>query len=206
LAAAREVFGKRGFAGASLDEISEAAGLSRGALYYNFPDGKEQLFLALLDDRIAERADAINNTFATDGDGTDHLLRHAEKAASDASPWMVSPQNREWRLLFFEFALHAARNPEFAAAFASSERGMRSVLEDAIAAAAADLGTTPPIDASSLALGINALANGLALDSLLDPTGVPEDLFPTLIGLLVRGMVSGPQDPQPAKKSNGRRP
>src|SRR5437763_3500700 len=44
LDAAEEVFAKRGFEGASLDEIAETAGYTRGAIYKHFR-GKEDLFL-----------------------------------------------------------------------------------------------------------------------------------------------------------------
>ncbi len=55
LDAAETVFARRGFEGASLDEIAEAAGFTRGAIYKNF-DGKEDLFFALFDREIdAER-------------------------------------------------------------------------------------------------------------------------------------------------------
>ena len=47
VAAAARVFARKGFAGASLEEIAEAAGYSTGAVYYNFA-GKEELFLELI--------------------------------------------------------------------------------------------------------------------------------------------------------------
>ena len=48
VAAAREVFVRHGFNGASLDEIAETAGFTRGAIYKNFAD-KEELFLAVFE-------------------------------------------------------------------------------------------------------------------------------------------------------------
>ena len=45
---AMEVFGRRGFEGASLDEIAENAGFTRGAIYKNFAS-KEELFFAVMD-------------------------------------------------------------------------------------------------------------------------------------------------------------
>src|SRR5204862_4334863 len=45
---ARNAFLERGFHGASLDEIAEEAGYSKGAVYSNFA-GKDDLFLAVLD-------------------------------------------------------------------------------------------------------------------------------------------------------------
>src|SRR5947209_14313927 len=107
LTAARRVFGERGFGGASLDEIAERAGYTRGALYYNFPGGKEDLFIALLEDRIDNRVEISQTAFAgADGDPADTIAR-ARAAAADAGA--AVRENREWQLLFFEFALHAAR-------------------------------------------------------------------------------------------------
>ena len=54
LDAARSVFASRGFRGASVEEIASEAGFSTGALYSNF-DGKEDLFLVLMEREIAEQ-------------------------------------------------------------------------------------------------------------------------------------------------------
>ena len=56
LAAARRVFLERGYAGATLEAIAEEAGFSKGVVYSQFA-GKPDLFLALLEARIAERAE-----------------------------------------------------------------------------------------------------------------------------------------------------
>ena len=48
IAAATEVFAQRGFEGASLEEIAETAGFTRGAIYKHFAD-KEDLFFAVTD-------------------------------------------------------------------------------------------------------------------------------------------------------------
>src|SRR6202035_3396375 len=55
LAAARSVFARSGFHGASVEEIASKAGFSTGALYSNF-DRKEDLFLVLIEREIDERA------------------------------------------------------------------------------------------------------------------------------------------------------
>ncbi|GHA98226.1 TetR/AcrR family transcriptional regulator [Streptomyces chryseus] len=54
LEAARNEFAERGFPGATVDAIAERAGLTRGAVYSNFP-GKRALYFAVLAD-LAERA------------------------------------------------------------------------------------------------------------------------------------------------------
>ena len=55
LAAARRVFLERGYYAATLDQIADEAGFSKGAVYSRFAS-KADMFLALLEDRIAERA------------------------------------------------------------------------------------------------------------------------------------------------------
>ena len=50
LDAAARTFARKGYAGASVEEIAESAGYSTGALYSNFAS-KEQLFLELMSAR-----------------------------------------------------------------------------------------------------------------------------------------------------------
>src|SRR5437667_6166963 len=56
--AAAEVFARRGFHAASLDEIAETAGFTRGAIYSNF-SGKEDLLLAVLDQYTDRQLEAF---------------------------------------------------------------------------------------------------------------------------------------------------
>src|SRR2546430_1359427 len=51
LEAAMDVFAERGYRDASVDEIAERAGYSKGAIYFHF-SGKDDLFFALLEERI----------------------------------------------------------------------------------------------------------------------------------------------------------
>src|SRR4051812_22222521 len=51
LAAALRVFARRGYGQAGVDEIADAAGYSKGALYWHF-SSKEDLLLALIEERI----------------------------------------------------------------------------------------------------------------------------------------------------------
>ncbi|PRC45838.1 TetR family transcriptional regulator, partial [Mycobacterium sp. ITM-2017-0098] len=48
LDAAEEVFARKGLTGAALEEIADAAGFTRGAIYSQF-GAKEKLFLAVVD-------------------------------------------------------------------------------------------------------------------------------------------------------------
>jgi AcrR family transcriptional regulator len=59
LGAAREVFVAQGYHAAAMDEIAERAGVSKPVLYQHFP-GKLELYLALLDESVAELVGAVS--------------------------------------------------------------------------------------------------------------------------------------------------
>ncbi|MBK4216802.1 TetR/AcrR family transcriptional regulator [Paracoccus caeni] len=61
LSAARKTFAEKGFAAASMDELTADVGLTRGALYHNFGDKKGLLaaVVAQVDGEMAARALAI---------------------------------------------------------------------------------------------------------------------------------------------------
>ena len=61
LEAAGRVFARNGYHGASVDEVAEEAGYSTGALYSNF-DGKEDLFLAVLQRHIERQVKELSET------------------------------------------------------------------------------------------------------------------------------------------------
>ncbi|WP_428697496.1 TetR/AcrR family transcriptional regulator [Stappia sp.] len=78
IAAARRAFAEKGFAAASMDELTADAGLTRGALYHNFGDknGLLAAVVAEVDGEMAARARALG---AVEGEGWDGLM--AEGAA-----------------------------------------------------------------------------------------------------------------------------
>jgi AcrR family transcriptional regulator len=200
LASARTLFGQKGFGSTSLDEIAEAAGLTRGALYYNFPEGKDDLFLALLEDRADERASTIEQAFAGPSAGdVDATLRQTQAAADDWARNLIG--NREFHLLFTEFALHASREPKFATAFKTRETSIRRAIATIIEERAVAFGAELPIPAEQLALGIISLANGLALEHAVEPNNVPDELLGQLVGLLILGIAASGE----SQRTNGRK-
>ncbi|WP_313019806.1 TetR/AcrR family transcriptional regulator [Atlantibacter hermannii] len=73
IAAARKAFAKKGFAAASMDDITASVGLTRGALYHNFGDKKGLLaaVVAQIDGDMAQRA---REMAASAGDEWERLL------------------------------------------------------------------------------------------------------------------------------------
>jgi AcrR family transcriptional regulator len=180
LKAARKVFAERGYHGATIGQIADQAGLSNGAVYYNFAS-KEDLFLALLDEWRTE------------------LIQDAAKAAGrpgSAEPEHPFPdeirlvvqtlkRGREWRLLLFEFVTYAARNPRFAARFAAGRQEFKAALASVLADRIAAHGLQPAVPPEQLAVLVAALVNGLALDELAEPGAIPGDLLATALLALI---------------------
>jgi AcrR family transcriptional regulator len=183
LAAAARVFARRGFHGASVEAISEDAGLSTGAIYSNFK-GKEDLFLSLYEERIERRRGELRSAVERAGGG------HAGLAAAGADVAEAFRSEREWFLLYFEFALHAARDPAFARRFRKVRlaglRELRGGLSDGLAHA----GLEPTLPVNQLARGLRALSYGLALDRLVGDSRGSEVLFGRVTELIFRGLAA----------------
>lgn len=73
IAAARKAFAEKGFAAASMDDLTASVGLTRGALYHNFGDKKGLLaaVVAQIDGDMAQRA---REMAASAGDEWERLL------------------------------------------------------------------------------------------------------------------------------------
>jgi AcrR family transcriptional regulator len=67
LGAARDVFVAQGYHAAAMDEIAERAGVSKPVLYQHFP-GKLDLYLALLDESVAELVRSVNGALSSTTD------------------------------------------------------------------------------------------------------------------------------------------
>ena len=82
----------------------------------------------------------------------------------------TDPRNAQFVLLEVEFLVYAARDPQLLREFAERYRRLRARL-----AQLAPQGT--PLGAELWAIVTLALSNGLALERLIDPGGVPDDLM-----------------------------
>lgn len=175
LAAARRVFLKRGYHGASVEQIADEAGFSTGVVYSQF-GGKAELFLALLDARIAERA--AGNAQAVEGlTGDAGIARLVEHAAS------VDRAEPEWGLLVVEFRVHAVRDPELARRYADAHQRTLAGAERAIAGLYQRAGEPPPLPPADLARLLIAIDTGARLEEASAPGSSPMTL---LAGLLAR--------------------
>jgi AcrR family transcriptional regulator len=169
IAAAAEVFTHKGFHGASLDEIAEAAGYSRGAVYSNFSD-KTELFLAVRDERMLLRRQQVGDLLGAARTPADFF-----DALRDLNRLQSRDDVRKWYMLQLELWLYAMRNPDVRPLLAERESANRAALGEAIEALYASLDVRPPIPANELAIIVEAIDRGLPFQEFLDPEAVPSE-------------------------------
>lgn len=185
--AAARVGARRGLAAASLDEVAQAAGYTKGAVYANFAS-KEELFLAVLDERFAERLEQIERVFDTDAAPT----VQAAEAGAELSRAMAA--DRDWQRLFLEFAVHAARDAAFRERLTARYRTLRERIAAILERRMRETGVTADVSPADLALMTFAMANGVALESLLEPEAVPDDLLARMYAILAAGAAHRDED------------
>ena len=187
LKAAGKVFARHGYERATLDEIAEEAGLSKGAVYYNFAS-KEELFLALLEDRLVGQFEGVERTF--------RQAAAPQRQSEQAAQLFLQGLERDsrWAPLFFEFVAYCARDPARRAHFA--ERFLhtaRRLLSGVIERRYDELELDPPMKPDELAICIDALTNGMVIERLFAPGSVPDDLLGRAVALLTRPLEAGPR-------------
>jgi AcrR family transcriptional regulator len=181
LSSAATVFARRGLHHASIDEVAADAGFTKGAFYANFAS-KEELFLAMLDERFEQRLAEIDRVVSGDAD----VAAQARQAGDEFARYLSA--DPEWQRLFFEFAAHAARNAEFREALVARYRALRERITAIYRRRIDELGITPPLPAEEIALMTFAMANGFAFERLLEPDAVPDELHGKMLTIFFTGL------------------
>jgi AcrR family transcriptional regulator len=113
LDAAAACFGRSGFHGASMAEISKAAGMSAGHIY-NYFDSKDAIIAAFVEENV-ERVSALLRGFELKDDPLQALLDEVPRSVRDD----LDPQT--W-ILPLEITAEASRNPKIAAVARDADR------------------------------------------------------------------------------------
>src|SRR5262249_35457548 len=165
IAAAAELFARKGFHAVSAEAVADAAGRTTGPLYRHFRS-KDGLLLGLVEQWLDESAARIS----ADVEGTTDLDGRLRALWSDSMAQDPDdPDGESWLLLEFELWLHAARNAAFADDLARRYEERRASLAPALAGWAKDedLGRLRhPPRTSGLVI---ALLLGAAMQQRLDP-------------------------------------
>jgi AcrR family transcriptional regulator len=194
MAAAAQVFTRKGMEQGSIDEVAETAGFTKGAFYANFKN-KEELFLAMLDERFAARLAEIEG--AIEQGGT--IEEEARRAGADFTRYVSSDPS--WQRMFIEFAAYAARNEDFRAELVTRLRTLEARIAEALEHGREQAGLSdlePPVPITDIARMGRIMANGYAIECLLFGEEIDPDLYPAMLAMFFAGVRASAVDRQPA--------
>ncbi len=193
LDAAQAIFLSKGFVAASVEDIAEAAGYTRGAFYSNF-GSKSELFLQLLKrdhDTVMADMQAIFDQYESRAEMEAGVLKYYSQLYRDNKCF----------LLWVEAKLHAARDAQFRVGFNAFLRELRLATTEYIVQFSARVGTPLPLPAEQLALGLMALSDGMQFAYAFDPEAVTPELTEAVLAGFFRRVVldAPPTDPTCSK-------
>ena len=186
LDAAERSFVERGFHTASIDDVAAAAGFTKGAVYSNFRN-KEDLFIALVDRRWEQQLATVRQVMAD----AENLATEQRDNAFRGMTVELLRAGRDWQLLYLEFAVYAARNPEarrrLDARFRADSEALAPLLEGELRR----VGAASPISFVDLAAVFLAFFNGIALQRVTHPDD-DESLVESAITVLDHALAGFP--------------
>jgi AcrR family transcriptional regulator len=187
LDAAASVYARRGFDGATLDEVAAEAGFTKGAVYSHF-GSKENLLLALSEQQRAAQLAEQRELF-------DLGRRSRERPLAGSHRWMESLREEPERFrLFVELWVRAQRDERVRGTLADGVEGLREMLAGFSRAGASEAGLEPDPDAErDIANVFVALTMGMGIVALLDEDAVPPSLLGNALSLFIRALEHDPQ-------------
>jgi AcrR family transcriptional regulator len=183
IAAAREVFLRRGFQRATLEEIAQEAGYTKGAVYSNFED-KDALYLAVLDAHYERRIEAYAGIML---EGNDF-----EEAVRQVSRFMAEADVKEpgWLPLLSEFVAHAAHDDAVRVGYLETRNRFLRAIADMLDAAQERYSKRFRVPTFEAARASSALIRAMSAERRIDPEGTSPELFVELHASMMLGLVA----------------
>lgn len=179
LEAALQVFSRKGYRDASVDDIAAESDTSKGGVYFHFPN-KQAIFLALLERMAALLRSRVEEAIAAEHDP----VRKADIALQVVLRTFAS--HRTLARLFFVDALGAGR--EFNQRMAELRSEFAALIQRHLDEAVRQ-GAIPPVDTSIAAhIWFGAINEVVTAWVLQEPPSRLEDAYPTLRILLLRSI------------------
>lgn len=164
--AAREAFAAKGYAAASMDDFTAAAGLTRGALYHNFGD-KKGLLQAVIDQLDGEMVARMRQAREREEDGWSGFL--AENVAY--IEMALEPEIQRIMLLDGPAVLgDPSQWPNQNACLLTTTRTIQGLIDEGVVA---------PVDAEAAARLVTGAA--MAAASWIAAAGEPQAVFPKAV-------------------------
>lgn len=186
--AAYAVFCELGIRDAPVEEICDRAGFTRGAFYSNFAS-KEELFLAVYEVQMAERADRLRT--AVDAELSHDPATVTQALRNVATLFMESlTADETWYLLHTEFRAQALRQPELRAPTAAAQARFHDALAEILHTMLDRLGLRLLVEPRSAVVTIVSLYETMLERTILDGLSTVDnrymlDVLPRLLAALV---------------------
>ncbi|QDD62911.1 TetR/AcrR family transcriptional regulator [Herbaspirillum seropedicae] len=191
LEAAHAVFMQKGFALASVEDISTAAGYSRGAFYSNFDD-KTQLFFELL----RREGESIDRGFQ-------RILEAPMTDAAALEDELAAQYSRLYRddkcsLLWMEARIVALRDEKFRAQLDGFLEERYRQITGFVEAYGQLTGTTLSAPPREIAIGLMALCEGVSFSYRCVPHIVDGKTAESVLSWFLKASIAVPPAPAPA--------
>lgn len=184
--AAAEVFTAKGIGAASIEDICDAAGFSRGAFYSNFA-AKDELVLEILEAHLESTIARTEEMFENSANPLEFLQNMEAEAPPESSPLDVGDAH----LLDAELMLYALRSPENRPRLVEHQRRHRAVNRKIIEQISKAVGKEYPVPLDDIATLIAAFDRGLSIQWLIEPESVRPGQFSETIVTLHRLWLEG---------------
>ncbi len=161
LDAAKIVFARKGFDQATMDEIAEEAGLSKGALYLYFKQGKDAIISAMLKFLFRQEMRLLRRLIQDEGSVTGQFLEITDHLVETMAQFRVALP------VAFEFYAIAGRRKEVRQFLAEYFLEYRTVMAAMIQRGIAQ-GEFRPVDIDAFAVMLIALFEGSMILWLVD--------------------------------------
>jgi AcrR family transcriptional regulator len=182
LRAAAKVFEQKGFGAATVEEIADRAGFTRGAFYANFSD-KADVLMTVLEQRRDHDMQNVAELVASTPD---------DQKLSAVQGWYDELVGDErLSLALAELWPIATRDPNLRARLAARQHRQVAAISAMIDSYATSENITLPIPVEVLASYMLALAEGISQQRVLDPASVDDDAFTTAMMHLWFGVTGG---------------
>ena len=175
--AAERLIARQGIAATSVEDITEAAGFSRGAFYSNFRSKKDLLFEVLRRDQARSTA-----RFTA---ALDMSLPYEQFRAHVRALYATPSKDQDFCMSWTEGQMLGARDAGFQAKLAVLIAQRRDFVVRLIAQIYARAGRTPSVPLDALAMGFISLIEGVRLFAAACPDELPGDVAQSILAPLV---------------------
>jgi AcrR family transcriptional regulator len=177
LSAAEHVFARVGYERAQVEEVAEAAGFSKGALYAHFKS-KEDLFLALYEMKSAAYLAKLHRALQT-------APARTEKIDAFRRFYIDLSKEKDWALISLEVKLFISRYPGVREKLRQIDERLGNTIE----------GLFARLFGSSSRSAIEALGgifSALVLEAAFEPDVLPERKMRAMLGTIFDALLGKP--------------